>query len=57
MMNMVENLQEKIEMKHQIGYIHKQYGNFMEVYNINIRSKKHNQTHTHTHTNSQTTPQ
>lgn len=28
MMNMVENLQEKIEMKHQIEYIHKQYGNF-----------------------------
>ena len=55
MMNMVENLQEKIEMKHQIGYIHKQYGNFMEVYNINIRSKKYNQTHTHT--NSKTTPQ
>ena len=29
---------------------------FMEVYNINIRSKKYNKTHTHTHTHIHTQP-
>ena len=54
MINMVENPQEKIEMKQQIGYFRRCMDTFMDVYNRNLRGKKYNQTHTHTHTHSHT---
>lgn len=50
MINMLENLQGKIEMNHKMGYFKRCMEIFMKICNRNLRSEKYITKHTHTHT-------
>lgn len=48
MINMLENLQGKIEMNQQMGSLRSCMDIFMKIYNINLRSEKYTPPHTYT---------